>query len=264
MARGWTRCARATCVAALLALTGCAGVAPGSADTGYVVWGYVQEGTTQAVTGARIVLLDVLGNPVQEVTTDWMGKYTFAYHPPGAYAIAIGDARVPATITDGDQRLDIDTTSGSRVGFGDRLLQGLVQVAEQAGPPSCSGSVAAAGAGGSQPVERDASLVGSWSRVESISSSGGVGYAAMSTRMSLLICQEGTYVRTVGDTVGGGAGWSAESRGSDSTRGRWRTEGGMILIQSSFGGWEPYARYYVEGGSLMLTFDNGQREVWHR
>jgi hypothetical protein len=73
-----------------------------------------------------------------------------------------------------------------------------------------------------------------------------------------------SYVRTVGETVGGGDGWSAESRGSESTRGQWRTEAGVVHVRSGMGGWEPYARYYVEGAQLMLTFDNGQREVWSR
>lgn len=245
-------------LAVLLAIAGCAGVAPGSPETGYVVWGFVQDGS-QVASGSRIILLDPRGNVVQEATTDWAGKYTFAYHAPGTYEIAVGETRVAATIADGDQRLDIDVARGSRVGFVDRLMQGVQQVVEESGPPSCSTGSTSAGSGG-EGVERDPSLAGSWSRVESISS----GDASMSTRMSLLICPEGTYVRTVGGTVGGGAGWSAESGGSDSTRGQWRTEGGAIFIRSGVMGWEHYARYYVEGGSLMLTLGNGEREVWHR
>ena len=28
--------------------------------------------------------------------------------------------------------------------------------------------------------------------------------------------------------------------------------------------WVPYARYYVEGGSLLLTFENGSKQLWRR
>lgn len=86
----------------------------------------------------------------------------------------------------------------------------------------------------------------------------------MSTKLSLLICGDGSFVRTTGQSAGGGAGWSASSGGSESTRGRWRTQGGVIYTSGGAGGWAPYARYYVEGAKLMFTFQNGQREVWYR
>jgi len=85
----------------------------------------------------------------------------------------------------------------------------------------------------------------------------------MSTKLSLLICGDGSYAHTVGDSVGGGAGWSGESRGSESKRGRWRTQAGIIYVNYG-AGWELYARYYVEGVKLMLTFESGQREIWYR
>ena len=59
------------------------------------------------------------------------------------------------------------------------------------------------------------------------------------------------------------AGWSAESRGDDVIRGRWRTEGGIVYVDTGLG-WELYARYYVEGSKLMLTFESGAREIWYR
>jgi hypothetical protein len=85
----------------------------------------------------------------------------------------------------------------------------------------------------------------------------------MSTKLSLLICPDGSYLRAVGDSVGGGAGWSGESRGADATRGRWRTQGGIVYVNGG-AGWEAYARYYVEGSKLMLTFESGSREIWYR
>lgn len=246
-------------LATMIATGGCAGVPAGSPELGYVVWGYVGQGTTSAVSGTTVSLVDASGRTVQSETTDWAGKYTFAYHQPGDYEIVVGELRMPVVVADGDQRLDIDL---SRADGQMSYLRGAVENAvRDMGPPTCSDEPQANTAEpGAAPVERDPNLVGSWSRTDSFSS----GDASMATRLTLLICADGSYVRTVGETVGGGAGWSAESRGAESTRGQWRSEGGVVYIRSAMGGWEPYAQYYVEGPRLMLTFEGGQREVWTR
>jgi|GEM_PF-1035291 len=109
--------------------------------------------------------------------------------------------------------------------------------------------------------ERDPSLVGSWSRTDSI----GSGDASMSTRYYLQIQPDGTFVHSVGESAGGGAGWGMESGPGGSTQGRWRTSRQVVYIQEVPGGpWQPYARYYVEGNRMMFTFDNGNREIWYR
>ena len=241
----------------LVMLGACAGVPSGSPELGYVIWGYVGEGTTSAVSGARVDLVDQSGRTVQTETTDWAGKYTFAYHQPGEYTIVVDELRMPVAVHDEDQRLDIDL---SRADGQMNYLRGAVEDAvRDMGPPTCAPETGERRRE-EDTAERDPALVGSWSRTDAISS----GDASMATRLALLICADGSYVRTVGETVGGGAGWSAESGGSESTRGRWRSEGGVIYIRSTMGGWEPYARYYVEGARLMLTFEDGQREVWSR
>jgi hypothetical protein len=109
--------------------------------------------------------------------------------------------------------------------------------------------------------ERDPALVGSWSRTDSISS----GSASMSTQYFLQINPDGSYVYSIGRSAGGGGGWGMESGPGESIPGRWKTSQRIVYIQErGVGQWIPYARYYVEGNRLMLTFDNGNREIWYR
>lgn len=242
----------------LAAVAACArpGIAPGNSQRGFVVWGFLGQGTTTAATGQQATLVNAYGQPVQSVISDSMGKYVFAYHQPGNYTITVGTLKMPVAITTTDQRLDIDLSKASG------KMDYLAGAVENASPPACSNAApapSAAGPGQAQAEERDPNLAGAWGRTDSLSS----GDASLSTKLSLLICRDGKFTRTVGDSAGGGAGWSAESSGSESTRGRWRTQAGVIYTNSG-AGWEAYARYYVEGAKLMLTFSGGQREIWYR
>jgi hypothetical protein len=256
-----------TALSILLFLAFCAcakpGIAPGDAQRGYIVWGFLGHNTTTAAAGQQATLYNQSGQPMQTVASDNMGKYVFAYHRPGNYVIAVGNLKLQVTVARSDQRLDIDLSKA------DGNMNYAAGAVENMGPPSCSGSApaqpAAAGPGGpmgapAQPAEqRDSNVAGSWSRTDTLSS----GADSLSTKLSLLICADGSYTSTTGDSVGGGAGWGAESRGSDSIRGRWRTEASILYINTG-AGWETYARYYVEGAKMMLTFESGQKEIWYR
>jgi hypothetical protein len=62
-----------------------------------------------------------------------------------------------------------------------------------------------------------------------------------------------------------GSVWGDTGNSGNVSRGQWRTEGGVVYIME--GGstqWEPYARYYVEGGSMMFTFGDGSKKLWSR
>lgn len=87
------------------------GVAPGDAQKGFVVWGFVGHTSQSAATGTQVMLVDAAGQPVQAATTDAMGKYVFSYHRPGAYQIVVGQLAMPVTIAGADQRLDIDLSN---------------------------------------------------------------------------------------------------------------------------------------------------------
>ena len=47
------------------------------------------------------------------------------------------------------------------------------------------------------------------------------------------------------------------------TPGQWRTENKMVYINEG-SGWTPFAKYYVEGNSLMFTFGDGSKQIWKR
>lgn len=93
----------------LLLLGACgAGVAPGNAQRGYVIWGYLGQGSTTAAGGQPVALVDASGQTVQTVTSDGTGKYVFAYHQPGSYRVQVGNLVMPVQVAAADQRLDID------------------------------------------------------------------------------------------------------------------------------------------------------------
>ena len=240
----------------LALLAGCMGpgVESGDAARGWVVWGYVGRGPTTAAAGEQVALVDPSGATRQTVTSNAMGKYALAYHPAGNYTLHVGSLSVPVSIGAADQRVDIDLLNPtgamnyvSAAGYG-------ASGAGQSGPSAAITPVPA-----SEAAHRDPALAGAWSRTDTLSS----GDASLSTRMSLVIQGDGTYTQTAGDSVGGGDGWSAESRGDDVVRGRWKTENGVVFVDPGTG-WEPYARYYVEGGRLMFTFESGDKEIWYR
>lgn len=107
---------------------------------------------------------------------------------------------------------------------------------------------------------RNSALVGLWSRTDSLSSGG----ASMSTQYFLRVNGNGTFEVGIGRSAGGGDGWSMGGGGGEiQARGKWKTQGNIVHIDEG-SGWQPYARYYLEGRKLMLTFDNGNREIWYR
>ena len=111
-------------------------------------------------------------------------------------------------------------------------------------------------------VERDPRLVGQWSHQE-VMSGGGVSVA---TQLLLRINPDGTYASGDVRTLGGGANWSGDTgRSGDVSRGTWRTQGGIVYVKDrGVGPWTPYARYTVQGGSLMFTFGDGSTQLWRR
>jgi len=238
----------------LLAACARPGVAPGNAQRGFVVWGFIGHSTTSAAPGQAVTLVDAAGQPVQTATSDGTGKYVLAYHPPGNYQLRAGTLTMPVVISNADQRVDVDLSHPSGE------MSYAAGAAKEMQPPSCPPPAAAPANATNPGEERDPNLVGAWERQDNISS----GDAFMSTKLSLLICEDGSFIHSVGDAVGGGGGWHGESNGApDSSRGRWRTDNGIVYTAAG-AGWQPHARYYLEAGKLMFTFDDGKREVWYR
>lgn len=127
---------------------------------------------------------------------------------------------------------------------------------------SAAKSTASAKPDTSSKGSRNPALVGLWSRTDSMTSGG----VSMSTQYFLRVSGNGTFEVGVGRSAGGGAGWSMGGGGGGvevQARGKWKTQGNIVHINEG-SGWQPYARFYIEGRKLMLTFANGNREVWYR
>jgi len=126
-----------------------------------------------------------------------------------------------------------------------------------------TGSGPAAGGAQAAQGELDPALIGRWVQRDSYTS----GDFSMVNEKRVTLFPDGTYRFGPGRVIGGGDAGSFDSGagGASGDGGRWRTQG-QILYAMEHGsmGWEPYARYYVEGNKLLLTFGNGQREIWYR
>lgn len=114
----------------------------------------------------------------------------------------------------------------------------------------------------SEPLgERDPALIGLWSYSDTYMS----GEFSATTRLSLQINPDGTYLYGDGDVTMGGSDYSGRSSGGDVTRGEWRTQGDILYARDpSSPQWSPHARYYVEGNRMLFTFGDGSRQVWYR
>ncbi len=110
------------------------------------------------------------------------------------------------------------------------------------------------------PSKLDQRIVGNWLYTES-NSGGGFSFAA---QWRLIIQPNGRYIYGDGKIAGGNGGISASSGGGEvQSQGQWKTENKIIYINEG-AGWQAFARYYVEGASMMFTFGDGSKQVWKR
>ena len=56
---------------------------------------------------------------------------------------------------------------------------------------------------------------------------------------------------------------TGSSGGGDMTRGQWKTSNQTIYINEGYG-WQPYATYVTDGGSLLMKFGDGSKQLWKR
>lgn len=124
--------------------------------------------------------------------------------------------------------------------------------------------------------QRDPRLVGRWSH-EQITMSGG---DSLTTREEYILHPDGTLAlgkaravasfsgeryNEVEDTTSYWYGHADTGEGDNDEEiiGRWKTQGNILYIQEG-GQWVPYARYYVEDGKLLLTYEDGSRKLFYR
>ncbi len=106
----------------------------------------------------------------------------------------------------------------------------------------------------------DQSIVGLWRRTETYVSSG----YSFATDYFMQFNGNGVVLVSDGRTAGGGPTSSIDSGTGDVHQGTWKTEGNRLWMNDGASSWVNYARYYVEGNSMMLTFNNGKNEVWEK
>src|SRR3546814_337151 len=108
-------------------------------------------------------------------------------------------------------------------------------------------------------AEHDPRLVDTWTRKDTLRS----GDATLVTQHGLLVDPGGTVGGGVAKTGGGWRGGGGGDGASEGTSGYWKTEGKSIHAGNGKD-WQPYARYHIERGTLMLTFADNSRELWNR
>lgn len=123
-----------------------------------------------------------------------------------------------------------------------------------------SSSQQSAGTAARNDVRLDPSLIGGWRYTKAYTSEefGTVSETYMN------IMQDGTYTYGDSQIAGGDEGSTFYSGGnSGHTTGRWKSENGMVFINEGYG-WEKYASYYVDGNSMLFTFEDGTKQLWER
>lgn len=108
--------------------------------------------------------------------------------------------------------------------------------------------------------ERDPALVGHWVH-SNVYRSG--DFSGTSSRQ-LVVQPDGTYQIGHGSVQVSSNHGFGRSQGEDFTTGQWRTQNRIVYVREGGSQWVPYARYYVEGGSMLLTFENGSKQLWQR
>ena len=106
----------------------------------------------------------------------------------------------------------------------------------------------------------DRSLIGLWRFTDTYVS----GEYSFATDYFIQFKANGVVLLTDGRTAGGGMTSSIDSGDGDIHEGKWKTENKTVWTSDDKSEWQPYAKYYVEGDSMMLTYNNGKKQVWVR
>ena len=112
-------------------------------------------------------------------------------------------------------------------------------------------------AGGSEQALHNPIVVGRWRHTYA---QGSDGYSiAVDTWM--IVNADGTYEYGEGKAAGEGL----QVEGGPTSRGHWRTHGQYLHFKEAGAQhWVPLARYYVEANKMLLTYGDGEREIWYR
>jgi len=206
----------------------------------FKVSGFVGTSSMSAAPGVNVVLIDkATGQPVDSVSTNFMGRYKFSDVKPGTYTIKCEKVMREVTVVAKDIRMDIDLSAAG----------GVMDYAKGAADKAAaSSSGAAPPAGPSDPALQQA-MAG-----EYYSYSG-------STERKLMLCPSGTFFDSRESSYSGSfgtgqGGWGAASAGAGS--GSYAIQGNQqsgTITFSYKGGKKSTARYQSTGERGCYSFD---------
>jgi len=83
--------------------------------------------------------------------------------------------------------------------------------------------------------------------------------------VSMILGADGSFAYGDSKMAGGGADSSFVGNDGEVERGHWCAEGGVLYASQDNGAtWHPYAKYAISGDTMMLTYDNGKKQIWER
>ncbi|HXH72825.1 MAG TPA: carboxypeptidase-like regulatory domain-containing protein, partial [Mariprofundaceae bacterium] len=199
-------------------------------------WGYVGKDASTPAMFATVELVDrSSGKVVDEATTNFFGKYSFADVRPGKYIVRVGEIGRKISVKSGEVRLDIDLSApGGRMDYS----QGGKQAAQPAEQPASRPSGKAPAPSAAAPANNRQlmqDIAGTW-----------WGYSG-STERSIGLCPDGSYYDSAESSYSG-RGFDAQgnetmawgSAGRRGGQGSWTIQGdynaGIISVQYGNGG----------------------------
>jgi hypothetical protein len=132
----------------------------GNPAKGYKIQGFIGKSAQEAASGEQVTLVNAsTGQRIDQVTSNFFGKYSFSQLPPGKYEVRVGKISRDVLVHNRNIRLDIDLSAPA--GKMDYMKDATTELSKTLAPksqPSSTGSEGSIGpVGTTAPVTRDAS-----------------------------------------------------------------------------------------------------------
>ena len=124
---------------------------------GYNIKGFIAKSTEEAAPGEQVTLVDAnTGQTIDQVSTNFLGRYSFSQLPPGKYQVRVGKITQDVLLRNKSVRLDIDLSAPG--GKRDYLQDAMTKLSKLFAKDSTPSSTGSTGLGGtSANITRDAS-----------------------------------------------------------------------------------------------------------
>ena len=110
-------------------------------------------------------------------------------------------------------------------------------------------------------LDNDPALVGLWVSSDSHCSDD----SCLASQRKMLILPDGTFHQGDSQLIGGDAGVGMSSSSDKVVSGEWKTANRIVYARANKDyQWIPVSRYYIQDGKMLLTFQDGSREVWRK